>query len=461
MSRRKNRLTKLETDQRFKPFFQDMSPNEIWSLGEDIRLAREADVKRISISPIAEVGLAQIVAPRQTPNNRPSATLLQSLIAQKNLEEQKLAATKLRQQETLALLQQKAEENQKRLELIQAQQIQLNKSISTQNAAKTTRSPSESSIVESVALSKDNSVSCESLGPLTNLRNGSGSDCFADSVLTALFAVPNEAVRKAFLDKNPEQLLICDIGIKDQAVRQSLKDAVINYNDRLHLKPTAENASGNVCMNIRRFVASCRKEYQQFGPDGGNYGQQDPTEFWVGLCAIFQFEPMMVQVERIFNDGRATEPTINTQPSFLLSVPDSLPVTVSDQDTEVGELSTVVSTIIDASFIVIQPPRYSYDAGFNKVWRKRQYLVPNDSLRLTQGNGLFELQSFVVYSGWNSYKDGQRLPGGGHYISYVRCGPGKWLLFNDLGGPKPVELNEEPRADLEYGSVLMFFKKVG
>ncbi len=307
---------------------------------------------------------------------------------------------------------------------------------------------------------------------LTNPSNAAGTSCFADSVLTALLVPSNPVITEAFLNKTPDQLLICDVGVNDNGIRQNLIQALRDYDQLLHSDPTAKPAvQSTVCLDVRRLIASCRSQFSDVGPKkGGKYDVGDPTEFWAGLSAIFQFEPMLLTTQNInYSDGRP-DSEAQTQTTSLLSwVPPKTPPFGPSLDTQYSQvLDTGVTfntrqKIEEANFIAVSIPHYTYDPKdpTRKLWLSDLYSIP-DFMMNEDKSQVYALQSGVCWAESKMYTN-KPITNAGHYVSIVKCGD-SWYQFDDLKGPIPHKFEFDYPNDRPFlivnNSVLLFYRRI-
>lgn len=490
MSRKKGKKSDDNDD---RPFWETITPAEIWQLAaqEERENRRNSPIidpgftrqwsnvrpstakeptldellARVIEPTVGSAGDAKAIAERQRQVNMRLEQERQNLLVQTaGLREWQLNAQReeeMRKKEQAASMRKAAEEQEARLRARKAEEQKL-LAVSIEEKARLQK--------ELLLLQEAGVKPCKRLGPLTNPSNAAGTSCFADSVLTALLAPDNAAVRKAFLGKGPEDLLICDLEVNERAIREQLVQAVRNYNQLIHSDPLLAKAKSEICLDIRRLIALCKTQFQDLGPNQqGKYNVADSSEFWTGLSEIFQFEPTLIEESDVnFSDGRPAKTNIRQVASVRLSPPagDSAIVTakqVEKRETDSGLSFETINRIVSAVFIAVDIPRYEYDMQGRKFWLRKQFIVPDDRMTLDRMPGepeaeQFELQSFVAWSG------GERLANKtainvGHYVSYVRCDKDNWLLFDDLRGPEPIALSVPPTAQLQYGSVLLFFRK--
>lgn len=490
MSRKKSNRSNVDD----RPFWETITPAEIWQLAaqeerenrnvpvidpgftrqwSNVRPAKEPSLDQllarvIEPTAISSVDAGKAVAERQRQVDMRLEQERQKLLVQTaSLREWQLNAQReeeIRRKEQAASMlrqQRQREEQEARLRKLKAEE-QKQLAASIEEKARLQK--------ELLLLQEAGQKPCKRLGPLTNPSNAAGTSCFADSVLTALLAPDNAAVRKAFLGKGPEDLFICDLEVNERAIREQLVQAVRNYNQLIHSDPLLAKAKSEICLDIRRLIALCKTQFQDLGPNQqGKYNVADSSEFWTGLSEIFQFEPTLIEESDVnFSDGRPAKTNIRQVASVRLSPPsgDSTIVSakqVEQRETDSGLTFETINRIVSAVFIAVDIPRYEYDMQGRKFWLRKQFIVPDDRMKLEKMPGepeaeQFELQSFVAWSG------GERLASKtainvGHYVSYVRCDKDNWLLFDDLRGPEPIALSVPPTAQLQYGSVLLFFRK--
>lgn len=487
---------------RKKDYWDNATPAKIWQLASEITL-KENQRREEMLAQVIQPSSPLALLPTDPARQRMEMVLrvqqearLQEQQRRKAAQETQRAAQRARlakereQKESeakrLAAQQQRAleeiERRQKSAQLLAQQQalIEQQKLVAKQRAeqllseerAKQRQLKQEEEKARETALSEK--VTSQTYCPklLTNPSNAAGTSCFADSVLTALLVPSNPVITEAFLNKTPDQLLICDVGVNDNGIRQNLIQALRDYDQLLHSDPTTKSAvQSTVCLDVRRLIASCRNQFSDVGPKkGGKYDVGDPTEFWAGLTSIFQFEPMLLTTQNInYSDGRP-DGEAQTQTTSLLSwVPPNQPPFRPGLDTSYSQvLDTGVTfntrqKIEEANFIAVSIPHYTYDAKnpTRKLWKADLYSIP-DIMMSEDKTQAYALQSGVCWAEPKMYTN-KPITNAGHYVSIIKCGE-TWYKFDDLKGPVPEKYQFDDPKDrpflIEDNSVLLFYRRI-
>ena len=226
--------------------------------------------------------------------------------------------------------------------------------------------------------------------------------------------------------------------------------------------------------NIRKLVEKCLNKSGEYS------GQATAADFYQDLARIFKVNPMRVLISKTnWSDKR--EQTIKRADDFATIVLTydvespavqafNLPLTRNKRiDSEEKGKAPVVITyaetveIDSADYLTIAPLRYTtkpeeqLQVSPPRYWSGSSFSFPDT---IVTPKATYQLASFVVYDGFGGFSKDQQLPSGGHYLAYVRCpGANSWLEFNDLAANKPKEISGFPKAELERGSVLVFYTR--
>jgi hypothetical protein len=306
---------------------------------------------------------------------------------------------------------------------------------------------------------------------LTNPSNSGGTSCFADSVLVALLAPGDANINKNFVGKSN---LDCDANAK--GYQQTLATEMTEIYTIIHSPPKLGEQQF-ICrpdQNIRKLVEKCLNKSGEYS------GQATAADFYQDLARIFKVNPMRVLISKInWSDKR--EQTVKRADNYSTIVLTydvkspavqafNLPLIRNKRiDSEEKGKAPVVITYVEtleidsADYLTIAPLRYTIkpeeqlQVSPPRYWSGSSFSFPDT---IVTPKSTYQLASFVVYDGFRGFSKDQQLPSGGHYLAYVRCpGASSWLEFNDLAATKPKEISGFPKAQLEQGSVLVFYTR--
>jgi ubiquitin C-terminal hydrolase len=280
------------------------------------------------------------------------------------------------------------------------------------------------------------------------LKNIGGTSCFMDSVLFALFAIPNRFITKNILKKNLQNTpKICD-NSRDLRIRKSVQDF-------LNTLTIAIRKDKNIigCNKLRDQFKKCRiRGFENFGRNK----QQESGEFLIYLLRLFGSENFATRkittyatnsiAQKIPKDKLFKTSEFENRVSFVIKISsfelrnredrtdNRLHYLLKDID-DSGELDEnnlfypenlpgkdfrrkiSISSILDAPYLVFWVNRA--DPISQTVLRTK--ITPSQQITLPSGNVL-KLNAIVVHRGAIS---------SGHYITFFKCRE-QWYLYDDL-----------------------------
>ena len=277
-----------------------------------------------------------------------------------------------------------------------------------------------------------------------------GNSCYQDSVLLALFAIPNKFITKHILkknieeiSKNPKREIKCSDKLEsDILFRSNIKNELINITDLMR------NPDNNVtnCSNLRKLIKECPSTSRQKFYETG---MQDAGEFIQYLFSLFEVTGIKLQRKMyitneltgiytsknksFLNLRKVIDRTENTSPIILISS-ESLQKSNKDininkylikkEDIELDKKNLYkyeneyykrtinIERVIDAKYLIFYVQRLSVNKNIlhNKIIPSETIVLPNDKQ--------LNLHSIVVYRGY-------------HYTCYIKCDK-NWFYYNDL-----------------------------
>jgi hypothetical protein len=276
--------------------------------------------------------------------------------------------------------------------------------------------------------------------PFTGLKY-TGNSCYQDSVLLALFAIPNNYIDMNILEKNVKNIS----KNKNREIKCSEvydQDYKYRKNIQKELREITVSIRGlkNVkyCSGLRALLRNCpsfggQKFYETDTNDAG--------EFLQYLFSLFEVEG--VELEKtvyLSNDietNRLKKMKVSTSrrqkisPIFMIQSSFSEnPIVLQSQiytvDDAVFDKKNLVASesggkfrrrietteIIDAEYIVFYDNRLGFEGRTNKA------VIPSETLKIR--NRELSLHSVVVHRNV-------------HYTAYIKCN-NKWYYYNDLSG---------------------------
>jgi len=303
----------------------------------------------------------------------------------------------------------------------------------------------------------DMNESCQ----LKGLKNVSNS-CYMDSVLVALFAVPNQVINQNILDKN-----ISSISNSERKWLTCSNDSNLDYEYRLAIQRELKRINNSIheqdnvkyCSMLRSMIKRCP------GPQKFHGGrQQDSGEFLAYLFNLFQVDvATKSETTYVTNDmvnpnwlKIRTRSDFNSTPmvsvsshhileqrsyymnEFLVQIEDSVLSgnNLYKHDGQTYSRRRSVSKVESSPYIVFNVHRNHFYVKNNRM---RQKKLNTDIIPVLKIRNL-NLRSIVVHEG-GEY--------GGHYTAYIRCGK-TWFFYDDLRnsiseiGTYTQMLNSEP-----------------
>ena len=264
------------------------------------------------------------------------------------------------------------------------------------------------------------------------------NSCYMDSVLMALFAVPNRQVRDHLLGANVDSLAERKVGQcvddvkKDKKARENLQAALSTVNDYIQGRLRGKRPMS--CTNLRKAISKC-PGFQSF-----HTGQmQDADEFLRYLFQRFAFERAAV-VETtemtgasdpvgaawILRRGPHTEGVtmVNMNPADMsaekpVRISSALSITAiqaldADYKEKQFKLKREVRRVTRADYLVINAVRQMFDGRSAKVLHTRIIIEPR-----VLGMDLHAIVCFIP----------------GHYVVYIKVNE-VWHKFNDIAEPQ-------------------------
>lgn len=277
---------------------------------------------------------------------------------------------------------------------------------------------------------------CQVIQGLANI----GNSCYLDSVLIALFGIPDPVIDKIFLTKNLE-------GLKNptKKLQKECKsgDRIADINARIELQKQlnetvafirGKSQGPRTCTNFRKYLSQCKLHA---GASFGGHGMQDAGEFLIFLFQLFE-ATVATEVVKKF---RANDPMNDNDPDWgwppesqeEVKIPPIISITERNYTTP--DLKTYVRTSEDSGVYtnrdkvitrlstdteIVNSPVLAFTVeriSDGKFWTKP--IVAPPQIDLSKGKPLF-LKSIVIYNGR------------AHYICYFECRD-TWYEYNDLG----------------------------
>lgn len=289
------------------------------------------------------------------------------------------------------------------------------------------------------------------------MRNTSNS-CYLDSVLFALFAIPNE-----FIDRHTINAVLSERPInkrgewecgksaaEDLKNRRAIQDSL---RDMVEILRKQKDDPTHKCYNLRAMMKNCSNMRRYAGG-----AQQDAEEFLVDLLGTMDrriFRAVRHDVSYVTNDIHEKdvskmvklEPRVDNLASIVWIVSgiefaqypkhrvvDIRQFLIRHEDSGELEPSNYYqhdngqkykrrishSSIYSAPYLIISIQR------LNPIDNRKYHtpVYPAEVITLPETQEQFNLSAIVVHSG-----GGQ----GGHYTCYIRC-ENTWISYDDLGG---------------------------
>lgn len=290
---------------------------------------------------------------------------------------------------------------------------------------------------------------------LYNLFENTGQSCYLDSVLVALYAVPNKFIDDNTIDANIEEEKANALG-KWECGDTSRENLSSKEYIQSQLKFTIEKLRGYrdtrmlLCTDLRRALKLCPYTRKYSGT-----GQEDAGEFLSHLLQVFSRTNQSVKetATYITNDisESNTDNMIKLKPvydkkasiiwftdgielslmpkriidirQFLIKREDSGQLSSNNlykhTDGQTYQRRVGETTLVSAPYIIFSIQRRNPITD-KKIFTK---IYPAEVITLPKSGQHFYLSAIVVHKGGE---------GGGHYVCYFLCGD-TWMFYDDVG----------------------------
>lgn len=266
---------------------------------------------------------------------------------------------------------------------------------------------------------------------LTYQRNS----CYIDSVLVALFTIPNQVVIQKILEQDLNKLAHSNIKLFTECIQNGkanrIQDVMGRKPVQAALKEIAEyiqggSKSAQTCVNLRGALRHCTKAPEMFS----GHGTQDAGEFLTYIFNLFQVDVAthIVQVYAAPWEGGPWQETvelINRNESPIIDI--DVNALVKNTPLSVYTHSITITPVTDwaqgkwkknvntylSPYLVFRVYRLFADGQINQT-----PLVPEETIRLIDDSILY-LTAIVIHTG------------AAHYVCVVRCG-NIWYYYDDL-----------------------------
>jgi len=256
-----------------------------------------------------------------------------------------------------------------------------------------------------------------------------GNSCYQDSVMMALFAIPNKIISKTIL--NPSRNLTCQ---KIPEIREELNNIAKSLRGKREI---------TTCSNLRNLLRDCPTKISNFsGTD-----TQDAGEFLRYLFELFQVDIMKISRTTYATNDIAFHPETVIKvseiislvpPIVLVQLPIKAPIQLESflnqkedsyltrenlykyKDTngkiEFFRRRIEINKVLQTKYMVFDVHRNFYDEKFDKTKRDFSEIIPPDTINV--GKSLMSLNSIVVHTN-------------NHYTCYLLKGK-VWYYYDDI-----------------------------
>lgn len=281
------------------------------------------------------------------------------------------------------------------------------------------------------------------------------NSCYIDSVLIALFLLPNRIIENVFfrsdLSKNKREIQCFDNNndTSELAVRKEIRKELVNIASNIKLTNDHNSKPTITCEKLRTVLKMCTNSKKTFHTSN----TQDAGEFLLYLCGLFDFVNTTYISERNFlNIPRKKDksdeytsssqieqgpvvmiPNKNITPNLnfqtfvngrqILSTYEDNSLFVHDGKTYNSMFETTIIT--SSTFLVFSVSRLGLD-DFEKEVRNTDKISHINTIQLSEQNTL-ELYCIVVHDK-------------NHYTCYIKIFD-SWYFYNDMANPMFVETN--------------------
>lgn len=256
------------------------------------------------------------------------------------------------------------------------------------------------------------------------------NSCYIDSVLVALFAIPNNMTKYQILEKDLNQLATGDIKLFTECVQNRAADIQVRKNIQhvlVKIVNGMRSGKSQTCINLRKALSHCTKAPEMFGA----HEKQDAGEFLTYLLNLFQVDvaTRMITIfaapweggpwhETLSVTHRNESPIINVDVHALV---ENAPISSYVNSTTItrvkdwaeGTWQKTIQKYV-SPYLVINVHRLYPNGEINQT-----RLVPEQHLRLEDEQSVLDLTAIVIYTGMS------------HYVCVVRC-ENMWYSYDDL-----------------------------
>jgi hypothetical protein len=281
-----------------------------------------------------------------------------------------------------------------------------------------------------------------------------GNSCYQDSVLLALFGLPNMFITNSILNKDVKKLgKEIECGYK---TRRKIQDELV----RITMSMRGEGERVRYCTGLRAILAECPGSQEFHGR-----GTQDAGEFLQYLFSIFEVGGTRKNIRiELTNDLGIVKKSLVTERMI-----NSSPIIVVPQE-KLGSGGNSLDNFLEQKEDAVFDENNLYKSQGKKYKRRIEYVttIPSDFLvfyvqRIDSADidrknyakvipqmylGDLELYAIIVHRS-------------NHYTCYINCG--EWYYYNDMGdgllyvGDYDDMLSREPSVRSE--GVLYFYGK--
>jgi len=288
-------------------------------------------------------------------------------------------------------------------------------------------------------------LKCVSLTGPSNI----GNTCYMDSVLFAMFAIPNIVlnnltVNSTFKIRYTED--ICGKNInQDLIIRTDINNSIKKLVKSMHTKNISSQIS---CYNLKQKIKKCKRLLVYYGD-----AQQDAGEFLTHIIDIYDDINVAEKATTTYVTNNITEyntdnmkiiGTVTDKKASIIKFVDAITLSFYGKNVDIGTFlsSTEDSGVFTKDNLYYDENRDSYIRRIAKESivstpylifniqrlnpidgkKSKIKIYPSEIITLPISGQRFSLSAIVVHLGGSS---------GGHYIAYIRC-ENKWLLYDDM-----------------------------
>lgn len=288
-------------------------------------------------------------------------------------------------------------------------------------------------------------LKCVSLTGPSNI----GNTCYMDSVLFAMFAIPNIVlnnltVNSTFKIRYTED--ICGKNInQDLIIRTDINNSIKKLVKSMHTKNISSQIS---CYNLKQKIKKCKRLLVYYGD-----AQQDAGEFLTHIIDIYDDINVAEKATTTYVTNNITEyntdnmkiiGTVTDKKASIIKFVDAITLSFYGKNVDIRTFlsSTEDSGVFTKDNLYYDENRDSYIRRIAKESivstpylifniqrlnpidgkKSKIKIYPSEIITLPISGQRFSLSAIVVHLGGSS---------GGHYIAYIRC-ENKWLLYDDM-----------------------------